>query len=98
MPLGQPSSRSGAAEDMSQWPFGVESWPKANVGRGPRERRRPSPLCAHSGNGRATSDFDPWSYAPIINHFRAGTKNMWIPPWVQQQGAPDGTRRLRSFT
>ena len=54
------------------------------------------PLCARSRNGRATSDFSPWWYVPIINHFRGGTLSMWIPPGVQQQGAPDGTKRLRS--
>ena len=54
------------------------------------------PLCARSGNCWATSDFNPWWYVPIINHFRVGTRSMWILPRVQRQGEPDGTRRLRN--
>ena len=96
--VGQSSSGSGAKEHVSRWPFGVKSWRKANVGHGPRGRSRPMTSCARSGNGQATSDFNPWLYAPIINHIRAGARSMWIPPRVQRQGAPDGTKRLRSST
>ena len=56
------------------------------------------PLCARSGNGRATSDFNSWCYVPIINHIRVGTRSMWRLPRVQRQGEPDGTRLLRSST
>ena len=56
------------------------------------------PLCARSGNGRARSDFNPWWYVPIINHFRPDTRSMWILPRVQRQGEDDGTRLLRSST
>ena len=56
------------------------------------------PLCARSRNGRATSDFNQWGYVPIINHFRVGTRSMWILPRVQRQGEPDGIRLLRSST
>ena len=56
------------------------------------------PFYARSGNGRATSDFNPWWFPPIINHFRVGTRSMWIRPRVQRQGKPDGTRLLRSST
>ena len=52
------------------------------------------PLCAPSGDGRATSDFNPWWYVPIINHFKVGTRSMQILPRVQRQGEPDGTRLL----
>ena len=78
--------------------FGVESRRKANVGRGPRGRRRLMPLCARSRNYRATSDFNRLCYVPIINHFRVGTRSIWILPRVQRQGEPDGTRPLRSST
>ena len=44
----------------------------------------------------ATSDFNPWWYVPIINHFRVGTRSMWLPPRVRRQGEPHGTRLLRS--
>ena len=40
----------------------------------------------------------PWRYVPIINHFRVGTRSMWILPRVQRQGEPDGTRLLQSST
>ena len=56
------------------------------------------PLCARSGNGRATSDFILWWYVRIINHFRVGTRTIWTLPRVQRQGGPDGTRLLRSST
>ena len=56
------------------------------------------PLCARSGNGRATSDFHPWWYVPIINHLRVGTRSMWILPRAQRQAEPDGKRLLRSST
>ena len=56
------------------------------------------PFCAPSGNGKATLNFDPWWYVPIINHFRVGTRSMWILPRVQQQGEPDVTRPLRTST
>ena len=56
------------------------------------------PLCARFRNGRAISDFNPWWYVPIINHFRFRTRSMWILPRVQRQGEPDGMRLLRSST
>ena len=56
------------------------------------------PLCERSGNGRATLDFNLWCYVLVINHFRVGTRSMWILPRVQRQGEPDGTRLLRSST
>ena len=74
---GVSSSKSGAMEHMSRWTFRVESWRKANVGRVLRGRRRLMPLCARSGNCRATSDFNQWWYVPIINHFRVGKRSMW---------------------
>ena len=54
------------------------------------------PLCARSKNGRATSDFNPWWYARIVNHFRTDTRSIRIAPLLQQQGALDGMRRLQS--
>ena len=54
------------------------------------------PLCARSS--WATSDFNAWWYAQMINQFRAGTRSMWIPPRVQWPGAPNGTIPLRSST
>ena len=34
------------------------------------------PLCVRFENRHATSDFNPWWYASIIYHFRAGTRSM----------------------
>ena len=38
------------------------------------------PSCVRPRKGRASLEINLWWYPPFINHSRAGTRRMWIPP------------------
>ena len=83
MPRGQSLSKSGPMERMSRWPFGVESWRKANVVRGPRGRRRRRRSSRTSQKSRAIGlalPLDPREYPHAPCAESEVIDDRYIPP------------------